>query len=88
MVKKIFSSVPRVGVKPQIHTFHYSDVLLWGLSGRFLVTVSGIEILYCILAYPGKATIKTEARQQAALNYKATRLQSEGTLGLDTTRVT
>ena len=31
---------------------------------------------------------KTEARQQAAFNYKATRLQSEGTLGLDTTRVT
>ena len=74
---EIFSFAPRVEV-----------VLLWGLSGRFLVTVSGIEILYCILAYPGKATIKIEARQQAAFNYKATRLQSEGTLGLDTTRVT
>ena len=59
-----------------------------GFTGWSLVTVPGIEILYCILAYPGKATIKTEARQQAAFNYKATRLQSEGTLGLDTTRVT
>ena len=54
---EIASSAPRVGVKPQIHTFHKSDVLLWGLSGRFLVTVSGIEIFYRMLAYPCKATI-------------------------------
>ena len=56
-------------------------MLLWGLSGRFLVTVSGIEILYCILAYPGKATIKTEARQQAALKLQGHTITKRGYTG-------